>query len=120
MLNILNNGKVYLFCLLVIFLVGLYFFVNYQTKEVLKHELKKMSEKKHKKQKLLQLKHQKLMQLQELQQRQQDRNRDMDSYIDPGERYIEEQAEDRHPGGYERSRLSKEDFMMRDVADGIH
>jgi len=117
-MGLLNDNKVYLFCLLAVILVILYFFVTYQTKQVLKHELKKMSEKKHKKQKLLQMRQQKLMQMRQMQEKRQ-HNHDMDSYIDPSERYgMQREEEEHHEGGYERARLSKDDILQRDFIDG--
>lgn len=121
-MGILNDNKIYFACLLIVVLVGLYFFVSYQAKQVLKHELKKMAEKKHKKQKLLQMKQHRLMQMRQMQEERQ-HNHDMDSYIDPSERYNEQDDEDQHRangGGYERARLSKDDILMRDLADGTH
>lgn len=119
-MGLLNDNRIYLLFLLVGISVILYFFVTYQAKQVLKHELKKMSEKKQKKQKLLHMKQQRLMKMRHMQENTQC-NRDMDSYIDPNERFgmndDDEQYLD-HNDQHERARLSRDDIMQRDLTDG--
>ena len=113
MINILNT-KVFVPIVVIIFLVGLYYFINYRIKSVLKHELKKMSEKKQKKQKDMNEKKKKIMEV-EMRKHKNERHQqqmDMDSYIDPAQLYDNNELE-MQP----KQRLSKNDILMRDLAE---
>lgn len=116
MMQFLNNNKVYIICIILITIIVLYYFIDYKVKTTLKNELKKMGERKYKKIKL-----QKLNEQQMQQQHNENIQHDIDSYIDPAERYVRnENAENNNENNYEKHesrRLSKDDILMRDLVD---
>jgi hypothetical protein len=114
MINILNT-KLFVPIVMIIFLVALYYFINYKVKSVLKHELKKMGEKKNKKLKDMNEKKQKLMES-DMRKQKNERHQqqmDMDSYIDPAQLYDNNELDMQQP----KHRLSKNDILMRDLAE---
>ena len=102
-----GDKKVYVISAVIVLFVVVYFLINYQVKETLHRELRKLSDRKKKKERSLLMKQRKMMQM-----RDENRN-DMDSYQDPAEGYNENNDNNEH---YDNQRLSKDDMLMRDFA----
>lgn len=127
MINLLNNNLAYVICFALVVLVGSYFGIVWLTRETVRDELKLIQQRRNKKRKQLYEKHQKELEYQRRkQQHENQRERpqsDMDSYVDPAERYNGEQEDEEdnrhHPSGYSGTRLDKNDISMRDIADGV-
>lgn len=130
----LNNNIIYVVCIIIISLIGLYFLLVWQIRENVRDELKQIMNNRNKKRKILKSKQQKLLQIRIKEEEKnmindhsQDMNQfvqnDIDSYIDPAEGYQNDNQNDneydqRMSSGYSGNRLSKDDIMMRDIADG--
>jgi preprotein translocase subunit SecF len=127
MLETILSNKIYLSIILVIFIISLYYFVDYKTRSVVKNELIEIKKYQLKKQRMyeLQMKMQTKQKKQEIQ--------DIDSYVDPVEKFEQreqdqdqeqEQNQDQNQDqdqDYEektnKNRLSRHDIMQRDIID---
>ena len=119
-MNSILQPKIFIPIVIITFLVGLHFYINYRVKSIIKHEIKKMTEKKQKKQKENNIKKQRTMDMQQMRQRQQEPQMDLDSYDDPADLYdgrvdqqVDQQVDQRQSG----KRLTKNDILMRDLAE---
>ena len=102
-----GDKKVYVISAVIVLLVIMYFLINYQVKDTLHRELRKLSDRKKKKQKTLLMNQKRLMHT-----RDDENQNDMDSYQDPAERHNEDNENDEYYDKHER--LSKNDMGMRD------
>lgn len=133
MINLLNNNLPYIICFILVVLVAFYFGIIWLTRETVRDELRLIQHRRNKKRKQLFLKRQKEIEKptkhkgnERIQSRQ---NIDMDSYIDPADRYERNENEENEedddennniqPSGYSGNRLDKGDISMRDIADGL-
>jgi hypothetical protein len=121
MMDIVNNKFVQLFCFTIILLVGLYYFVDWKTKDTIINELDILRQKKNKKKKSYDEKTQIKSQLKLIPRR------EIDSYIDPAEEFLDGDNDiieddfivEQNNIGYSGDKLNKTDINMRDIADGI-
>ncbi len=121
MQSFLNDNKAYICIALIVVVVIFYYLIDYQIKSTLRNEIKKIQTKKHKKDKIQKIRQQRAMREMEMRNENQ---HDMDSYVDPAEKYRDDQQHE-HDHGHDhehfhqdRARLSKDDILMRDLADG--
>ena len=120
-MDIVNNKFVQLFCFTIILLVGLYYFVDWKTKDTIINELDILRQKKNKKKKSYDEKTQIKSQLKLIPRR------EIDSYIDPAEEFLDGDNDiieddfivEQNNIGYSGDKLNKTDINMRDIADGI-
>jgi hypothetical protein len=112
----MNDNKTYICIAVLVILVALYYLIDYQIKSTLKNEFKRIQNKKHKKDKLQKIRQQRLMR--DMEMRRDVDQHDMDSYVDPAEEQRHEHDDEHEHFHHERARLSKDDILMRDLADG--
>lgn len=115
----LGDNRIYIFCVVIVLIIIAYFTIDYQIRNTLKHELKQMEKENIKRMKIKKIRQQKMMEMQRRQQmaqRQNQQKHDTDSYIDPAQEAYEEEHDQRPTNEEKRSeRLSKDNFMMRDL-----
>ena len=109
-MDIFKNNRVQLGVALVLFIVIIYFLINYQVKSTLRNEFQKMHMKKQKRLKQEKVRQQRRAQEMETKQT----FGDIDSYIDP----LVAENEGHHNNEHFDQRLSQDDMLMRDITDG--
>ena len=122
-MNSILRPKIFIPIVIITFLVGLHFYINYRVRSIIKYEIKKMTEKKQKKQKENNIK---MQMRQQRQQRQQEHEpqMDLDSYDDPADLYdgrvvqqVDQQVDQQVGQRQSGKRLTKNDILMRDLAE---
>lgn len=116
MISFFNDNKIYIVGIIIVLIVIAYFAIDYQIKNTLYYELRKIE--KENIRKIKKIKQQKLIEMQKKQQaykqtRQTNQGHDGDSYIDPAQDIYndDEQIEEEKRS----EKLSKDNFMMRDL-----
>lgn len=111
------NNKVYVGVAIVVFLTILYFFINYRVKNILRHELHKIRERRNKKIRIAQEKNKRSVS-QHIKNQQIMTDHAIDSYFDPAENQEQDQdREDDNDDGVVQ-RLTKDNIGTRDFTDG--
>lgn len=110
-MNNILHPKIFIPIVIIIFLVGLHYYMNYRVKILLKSELRRMSEKKQKKPKE-NTKRTKQLDVQQVIQP--TRQIDIDSYEDPAEIYDNTLNNEMMP---KQQRSNKSNILMRDFTD---
>lgn len=129
-MSFINDNKVYITVALFVIIVIVYYLIDYQIKNTLFSELRKIGEKKTKKIKLQKIKQQKIAQKMKMKQQYSEEHNDqenqqqydMDSYIDPATKYTRHEEEDGDEeqemrNRMQQERLSKDNIYMRDIMD---
>jgi hypothetical protein len=112
-MNNILQAKIFIPIVIIIFLIGLHYYINYRVRILLKSELRKISEKKHKKMKETTKRQNRSSDMQNMQEMQQSRQMDMDSYEDPAETYDNMDNMDMP----KQQRLTKNNIGTRDFND---